>query len=275
MQCVRMYYGCLPFRNGINEKERRPPRIIVSFTSYPERFASIPLTVKSILYQSCKPDKIILYLAREECMEQLPEQLLKLQQYGLEIVMVNENLKAHKKYFYSMLQYPNDIIVTIDDDIMYPKNMIKKLYQSYHAYPNCISASRVHQMKLANNKLCRYNDWNICYKQEYMPSDWLFATGGGGTLYPPGILPELTFNSSYIRELCLNADDVWLKYMELMKGIKIVYVPTANDKLWLNGKFGRNGLASSNVEHNQNDKYIENVSHFFNFYIEERLMETE
>ncbi len=277
MQCIKMYYSLLPFRNGINDKEHRSPRIIVSFTSYPKRFASIPLTVKSILYQSCKPDKIVLYLAKEECAEQLPQQLLKLQQYGLEIVFVNEseNLKSHKKYFYSMPEYPEDVIITIDDDIMYPKNMIKKLYQSFQSYPNCVSASRVHRIKIENHNLCRYNDWDICCKDEYEPSDWLFATGCGGVLYPPGILPERTFNRTLILKLCLNADDVWLKFMELMNGVKVVYVPAANDKLWMNEKFSRNGLASANVEDGQNDIYIKNVSQYFDFYLERSLLRAE
>ena len=274
-QFVKMYYMILPFRNGINNKEQRSPRIIVSFTSYPKRFTSIPLVVKSILYQSCKPDKIILYLAQSECMERLPKQLLKLQKYGLEIVFVNDNLKSHKKYFYSMSAYPDDIIITIDDDLLYPKNMITMLYKSYHNYPDCVSASRVRRMKIRNHKLCKYDEWDNCYKKEHIPSHWLFAIGCGGTLYPPGILPKVTFDRTNIERICFNADDVWLKFMELMNDIKVVYVPGANDRLWLNGKFGRKGLAYLNVERDQNDTYIENVGRFFDFNVEEFLMKAE
>lgn len=274
-QLVNMYYKALPFRNGINAKDQRCKKIIVSFTSYPRRFGAIPLTLKSILYQSCKPDKIICYLVKDECNEKLPSSLLELQRYGLDIVYVDENLKPHNKYFYSMQGYPNDIIITIDDDVLYPRNLIKRLYKSYGKYPNCISAARVHRMKIISGKLCEYNEWDYQYSHDYKPSHWLFATGVGGVLFPPNILPDLTFDSTYIKELCLDADDIWLKFMELINNIKVVYVPKANRVIWCNGKFSLNGLFLLNVKGNQNDKYIESVSKFLNISIGKILDDTE
>lgn len=271
---VNIYYKTLPYRKGINLCEQRSKKIIVSFTSYPKRFGSVPLTVKTILYQSYKPDKIILYLSKEECSE-IPAGLLELQKYGLDIVLVDENLKPHKKYFYSMLEYPDDIIITIDDDILYPRNMLKKLYKSYMKYPLCISAARVHHIKKKNGKLCKYNDWDYQYRKRCEPSHMLFATNGGGTLFPPHLLPELTFNSECIKSLCINADDVWLKFMELINGIKVVYVPWANRNIWNNGRFGQDGLYILNVGSDQNDKYIEDISRFLNISIEELVEEME
>ena len=90
-QLVNMYFRIMPFKNGINVKDKRCKKIIVSFTSYPGRFNAIALTLKSILYQSCKPDKIMLYLAKDECFEKFPRELLELQKYGLDIVWVDEN----------------------------------------------------------------------------------------------------------------------------------------------------------------------------------------
>ena len=60
-----------------------------------------------------------------------------------------------------------------------------------------------------------------------------------------------------------------------MNGVKVVYVPAANDKLWMNEKFSRNGLASANVEDGQNDIYIKNVSQYFDFYLEGSLLRAE
>ncbi|MCM1235409.1 MAG: hypothetical protein NC489_35360 [Ruminococcus flavefaciens] len=264
---VYLVYKLLPFRNAINMSEERTRKIIVSFTSYPKRFAAIPLTVKTILYQSYKPDKIILYLASEECKGKLPKDLYKLEKYGLEIVFVDDNLKPHKKYFYSMQEYPHDIIITIDDDILYPRNLIKRLYKSYEVHPDCISAARVHQIKIIDGKLCKYNEWYWEYRKKRIPSDRLFATSGGGTLYPPHILPEQTFDSRLIKELCLGADDVWLKFMELMGDKKVVYVPGANRHIWNNGKYFQDGLSKLNCDLERNDEYIEKVSAFFNISI--------
>lgn len=270
---INFYYMILPFRSAVSAQEHcsMPTNIIVSFTSYPKRFKIIPRTFKSIAYQSLKPDKVILYLAKEECAERLPEQLLRLQKYGLDIVLVDDNLKSHKKYYYSMKDYPNDIIITIDDDILYSRNLIKKLYKSYEKYPSSISAARVHRMKIENGKLCKYNDWDYQYRYSKKPSHWLFATSGGGTLFPPYLLPELLFNSTYIKKLCYSADDVWLKFMELKNDVKVVYVPGANRFIWNNGRLNREGLCMLNVIKNQNDIYIGVLSDFLDISIEEIL----
>lgn len=267
---INISYLILPFRDGIYIGEPRKRKIIVSLTSYPARFEALSLTVKTILYQSCKPDKIILYLVKEECFE-IPGYLSKLQKYGLDIRIVNDNLKPHNKYFYSMLEYPDDIIITIDDDVLYPPNMIRRLYESYEKYPMCISAARVHRIKMKNGELCDYNDWDYQYRKILEPSHWLLATGVGGVLFPPDLLPELTLNSTYIKTLCLNADDIWLKFMELKNGVKVVYVPKANSIIWNNGQFHQNGLFMVNVINNENDKYIKAVSQFLNISIQEIL----
>lgn len=268
---IIIIYKILPFKNGINMREERSRKIIVSFTSYPKRFKAIPLTVKTILYQSYKPDKIILYLAKEECKGELPKRIQKLQKYGLEIVFVDENLKPHNKYFYSMQKYPDDIVITIDDDILYPRDLIRRLHKSYKDYPDCVSAARVHMMKTVDGRLYKYNDWDWEYRKEYIPLSRLFATGVGGVLYPPHILSERTFESRLVRELCLEADDVWLKLMELMSETKVVYVPWANRHLWYNGNYFRDGLHRSNCDLGRNDEYIKNVCNFLGISIVDKL----
>lgn len=43
-----------------------------------------------------------------------------------------------------MQEYPDDIVITVDDDLVYPSDMIFNLYQSYLAFPDCVSGMRVH-----------------------------------------------------------------------------------------------------------------------------------
>lgn len=257
-------YLLLPFRYGLNNKEQRVEKIIVSFTSYPKRFEYVPIVFKSICWQSMKPDKIILYLCQDECSGNIPEHIKTLSRYGLKIVFVEDNLKPHTKYFYSMQEYPNDIIITIDDDILYPKNMIQRLHNSYLKYPDCISAARVHQIKKdEKGRILRYNDWNLEYKKYKIPSHGLFATGVGGCLYPPHSLPAAAFDKENIYRLCLNADDVWLKFMELLNHKQVVYVPNANDCICVvkNSQIG--GLCEKNLSEGENDIYIKNVMEYY------------
>lgn len=72
--------------------------VIVSLTSYPKRFPTLPVTLKSLLLQSHKPDKIVVYLDCDKT--ELTDELLSIQRYGVTFAFVAENLKPHLKYFF-------------------------------------------------------------------------------------------------------------------------------------------------------------------------------
>lgn len=266
---ISFTYRTLPYKNGLNNTENRKSKIIVSLTSYPERVKLVPIAIKSILYQSMKPDKIILYLSQEECSDMLLKEIRPLEQYGLIIRTVADNLKPHNKYFYCMQEYLNDIVITIDDDVIYPPQMIKTLYNYYLKYPNCIIASRVHHITTdTKGALKPYNEWDYEYKKCLDPSHSLIATGVGGVLYPPHILSNLAYNKEKIIELCLNADDIWLKYMEILNGKKVIYAKNANNHRWYIDKSSKQGLAISNVQFGQNDIYIKQMSEYYGISLE-------
>lgn len=68
-----------------------------------------------------------------------------------------------------------------------------------------------------------YNDWQWECRDILEPSFQLFTTGCGGVLYPPHILPPEAFDAAAIKVHCLNTDDVWLKFMELKAGARVVF----------------------------------------------------
>src|SRR5690606_32307945 len=113
----------------------------------------------------------------------LPKNLVKLQQRGLEIKIVGgTDLRSHKKYFYAMQEYKKSIIITVDDDFIYPLNLIEKLYQNHIRYPNNIIANRAISKTYVNNVLQSYIKWETI-KGEKGPSKDIFFTSGGGTLF--------------------------------------------------------------------------------------------
>ena len=65
--------------------EKRTEKVIASMTSFPARIEYVHIALKSLMTQSYKPDRIVLWLAEEQFPEHhLPQQLLTLQDYGLE-----------------------------------------------------------------------------------------------------------------------------------------------------------------------------------------------
>ena len=232
------------------------PKIIATLTSYKSRLLTINKIIDSILNQTLKPNKIILTLFYKDynlIPKKIKDYLIKKK---IELIIVNIDIKPHKKYFYSMQKYPYDIIIVFDDDIIYDKNTIKSLYYHYLKYPDCVSARRVHLIKYnkTNNKALTYNKWIKDYKLIKKPSFDLLATGVGGILYPPNIL-KIHYSLIYELFKCFTSDDLYLKYRENLFKIKIVWVPCKHlmgiKSLYIKGLYNTENKIN-------NDKCLEN-----------------
>ena len=245
----------------------RDKKIIVSLTSYPARFQDLHLVIKSIFTQTVLPDQIILYLDEGVEDSQIPNSLKDLESYGLSIIVGGADIKPHKKYYYAMKDNPESIIITVDDDNMYRPDTIEKLMNSYRKYPEAVSCLRAHRIIFDNNqKLLPYMSWDlVCTDIINTPSLELLATGVGGVLYPPNCMNEELFNLDNIKNLCLGADDIWLKYMQLLSGTKVVAVERKKrlaNPLPADTK-GVSALAVGNVLQSANDRYIDNLEQYY------------
>lgn len=195
---------------GLNRKQRKE-KIVVSLTSFPGRIDTLWISIESILRQTVKPDKIILWLAESQFdgLESLPDSLLILQKRGLTIRFCDD-LLSHKKYFYTMQEYPDDLVVLLDDDMIYPIDTIKKLLYMHKKYPRdiCVISGEV----MSKNTLP--SQWRNPYlKEKFEHSNMLQAYTGSGSLFPPHVLSPKVFDKEAIKQLCPYADDLWLAYM--------------------------------------------------------------
>lgn len=207
---------------GIN-KEERSEKYIISLTSFPERMYDIHYCLYSLLTQSFKADKIILWLAEEEFPNKekdIPQKILNLRNKGLTIKWC-KNIYSYKKLIPSLKEYPNCNIITVDDDLFYNKNMLKNLYEMHLKYPNDIISSRCRKISFnKDGSFDKYENWKLCYNEQ-ASSFTNFFTGGSGTLYPPDSLDENVLNIELFTELCPKADDIWFWSMAILNGTKI------------------------------------------------------
>ena len=204
-------------QNGLDSDSK----VIVSLTSYPARIDTVWITVSTLLNQTMKPYKVILWLAREQFPDgKLPEKLVDLQKRGLEIAYC-EDLMPHKKYYYTMQKYPEYFVVTADDDIFYPENHLEKLWQGYEKYPGNIICHWSHKIAMdQEGEFVPYNDWENNGEDE--PSLLNLAVGCNGVLYPPKALSEKAFEIAQIKKLALHTDDLWLKCMSALNDVKVI-----------------------------------------------------
>ncbi len=208
-------------------------RVVVSLTSYPPRINTVWQTLRSIFSQSYLPDKIVLYLAKSDFPhreQDLPSSLTDMLWHDFEIRWVDADLKPHKKWYWAFQDFKNDLVITVDDDLIYRRTMIEELVEVYHNHPQTVVASRTHLIMFDDKGALRpYNQWILEAGHAHpnlvgVESQRLFATTGAGTLFDPSLFPEWVFDRTLIEQYCLFADDIWLKAVEVAAGIPVVAV---------------------------------------------------
>lgn len=240
-------------------KDTLPHELVVSLTTYPARIVTLPSVLEPLCRQTMRPDRIVLWLCRSEFPGgevDVPASVLAYRARGVEIHFVDESLKPHTKYLFAMRAYPDAAIVTVDDDIAYPDDLVETLWKSYLRHPHAVSAMRAHRIALDRRGCPRpYLYWEFdCNMWIDRPRHALFATGAGGVLYPPHILPDEALDSARIRAKSLRNDDLWLKFAELKAGVPVV-VPRLFRELSYIGSTQESSLWGGNAR-GENDAIV-------------------
>ena len=240
---------------GIRRDDSKDGEYIVSLTSWEPRFDVLPVALKSILLQIRRPDRVILYLGSDVDPEKVPPEVRRFEEKGVEIRFVEENLRAHKKYYYAMEEFPDSTIITVDDDVIYSPFTISSLIRTSRKYRDCVCARKTRRMTFLNGKLMPYNDWRSDETDD-VPCYDLMGTGVGGILYPPHCLHGDLFDKKALQEVAFSNDDLWLKGMELLQGTKTKSV----DCFWSHPipliKDDEFALYNTNVLDNENDRAL-------------------
>ncbi|TMP13893.1 glycosyl transferase [Pseudoalteromonas sp. S2893] len=207
--------GTLIEKNSGGRKE-----LIVSFTTYSKRIHDVHLVVESIAQQTLKPDRFILWLDEDEfTLDSIPLILKKQMARGLEVRFC-PNYKSYKKLIPTVELFPDANIVTIDDDVLYPHDMLELLHREHLAHPESIIAHCTRKMTYdKSGKVGNYRSWKHEEKVTEPNFDSV-AIGVGGVLYPTNSLSSECLNIENFSTLAPNADDIWFKAMALLNNTK-------------------------------------------------------
>ena len=198
--------------------------VVVSLTTFPPRIPQLHLMLKSILWQTCPPEKIIVWLSEEEFpakLDNLPAELRDLTANGVVFRFVSGNLRSHKKYYYVFREYPDANVITVDDDLIYSRDTIARLLSLSYQYPNTVCGNVIRKIQTVGNSFSAYKKWT---KINIMPVNSSYqnvAIGCGGVYYPPHWYGDSLFDDKLFSEYCPSADDLWLKANELKEHIKV------------------------------------------------------
>ena len=243
--------------------EEREEKVIVSLTSYPARINYVYLAIKSLMLQTYKPDRIILWLAEEQFPDKvLPDNLTALEKYGLEIIWMHD-IYGHKKYFYPVKnQKENELVITFDDDIIYSKKAIERLMKTHKKYSDCLVCDRA-QAYDKNNPLQPGRWFTISDIGVNKPSYSLNPSPGGGCMIPYGVFHEDACNEEKIRDLAYKNDDIWYMFMCAHNKKRIVKTRKFHRTFTVINGSQAEQMAFDDVQNNKNIEIMRNLTEVY------------
>lgn len=219
------------------------PRVIVSLTSYPKRIGMVNQVVETLLHQTMKPDMIVLWLAGSQFPnreQELPEQLTSLLSNCFQIRWT-EDIRSYKKLIPALEVFQDDIIITVDDDLLVMPEIVERLVRGYRKHPGCIQCHRVTTVDYQSMDEITVTPDAL---QVYPAPTYLHKlSGGAGCLYPPHSLHPDVLRKELFMQLAPTSDDIWFWMMGALNGYKVNvvegnlprlhYIPgTQEDALW-------------------------------------------
>lgn len=251
-------------------------KTIISVTSYPPRIASVARSLETLATQSDKVDGIHLWLAKDDFDEtgadgfgrELGGILNEIESLGVGIRWCERTLGPHDKYLWEMRESPDRTIITFDDDLLYPSDVVSNLLAAHEESPDSVIATRTHMVAVAGcdtaSHIAPYTDWMLEQRiYERAPRFDLLATGVGGILYPPRCFDERIFDTDAIEKTTPLADDLWLYANELLCDVPVVSVCNFS----LEGRYVEGtqevGLARVNRHSGGNDAALDRLFEVF------------
>lgn len=238
--------------------------LIVSLTSFGPRIGNVPMVVESLMQQSVKADRIVLWLEEKDVRNtELPEDLLRLKSHGLEIRTCGTILGSYTKIVPSFEAFPEADIITVDDDILYPPYLIERLVEMHRKYPEDIIAMRCHRMrKNSDGGITSYKYWD---KECHGECGYdLLGTACAGMLYPAGSMPmPMTCDSGVFMHIAPKADDLWLKAMATLNGRAVRRAPGFSWRKFVELEEVGPALNTQNVYHGGNDRQMSALLEYF------------
>lgn len=225
---------------GVTSDKIADKEVVLSLTTYGKRLYSVYLTIESIMQGTMKPNRLILWLQDDLKEESLPYSLCLQMKRGLE-VRYTKDIRSYKKLIPTLQLFPNSVIVTIDDDVLYEVDTLERLVGAYNKNPHYVYASVIRRISLdSNGRIEQYKKWKMV-PNDTPPSNLNLPIGVGGILYPSGSLSDEVFDEDTFMKLCPQADDLWFWLMAKKNG----YMAS---KIYTHDKLGRDAVSIDEVQ---------------------------
>lgn len=245
----------------------------LSTTTYGVRFKTVHLSLEAMARGTLKPSRMILFVDDESLYNNPTKGIKRLCKRGLEVHLV-ENFGPHTKY-YPFLEMVEDFTrphATGDDDHIYPKWWLKKMFSAISKNPTLIHTYRAHCIRLNSEgtEAIPYVEWGPGIVDE--PSNLNFYTSSSGEIYSPEFLRIAKARGRSFLDCCPKNDDLWLTSLAIETNTPISVVEGVNRTFTFIPAAQQLTLEETNVFGGYNDVQIKAT---FNKSILEKLRELE
>jgi hypothetical protein len=239
---------------------------IVSLTTYYGRFDSAHLAIESLLAQKCsRPFAAHLYLIDADIQKNggvIPPRIEALTEKGLKIFVRNADHGPYNKLLFALRENPGVCIVTADDDILYPGDLLERLTRKSLEHPGCIVCNYGYMLSFDRRGRFRHyyellDAGDGPHPQREYPTIRLLPLGVGGVLYPPDALGDIVFDAGLFSRICPSNDDIWFKMASLRKNTLCVQTGAENMRLVDVEGRQEDNLTRTNVKMGLNDRQFE------------------
>ena len=198
-------------------------KYILSMTTVPCRKKGVVKSIESLLKQSFNDFyKICIniddYMSSDDYnfyfqLKELDERI--------EVNICDKKWRSCNKLIPTLIKYPNDVIITVDDDIYYPEHAILKLIEKYIENKDCIISHAVAPILTSDKKFIKILNNSPDVKLEQKQYGKYLSCC---CLFPPHVFDNTDiFNYNKMFELTEGThDELWFWINTVIKGVKCI-----------------------------------------------------
>ena len=232
--------------------------VVVSMTSFPAAISYATGALRSLLAMSVLPDKLVLYLTFAQFGDEgIPQELTQLaaEHPILEIRDYDRDIRSYRKLIPALHDFPDAIIVTVDDDVAYHRHMLRDLLRLHARHPHAVLAHRAKRIKPGEpyRHWSKYRWYHFVFKRIHASYANL-QTGVAGVLYPPHCLRQDMLDVELFTSLAPTTDDIWFWAAATAAGYPVIPVPFGRNKPRGLGKPRQLSLKTTNFKHGDTDR---------------------
>ena len=197
-------------------------KLIASLTTYPKRFEYLVRAIHGIVSQTYYDRVDRFYINIDDNLSEEDYRRynsLKRIDSKIEIKVCPAKWRACNKLIWVYKDHPDDVIVCFDDDKIYPKETIERLYSEWERHRDCIVAYEI-------NPIQRRPDGKIYYLNSIDAKLLQVEYGkylSNACLFPPNAFTDMLFDYDAMMHITNgDNDELWFWIVSTLKGVPCV-----------------------------------------------------